>query len=207
MLPRSFSLLGGVVPPWLFGLPSPLLGIASAEVLCVLSELWDSKSGNRSDLHEVRVLDEEQCSEVQGDDADDEPGRRSRSWWSTSRSSWRAPSGGSHRSPAREQRERSAVASRKRCAERGRCAGCSEPVEGHDRRRRAANGGWCAGSRSRGSGHGPLRGASAAARFRCAASTRRAPSAGRSPPVRLGSSGEPARRDGRVRRQHAGVQR
>ena len=52
----------------------------SAEVLCVLSELWDSKSGNRSDLHEVRVLDEERGAEIQGNDADDEPERRCAGW-------------------------------------------------------------------------------------------------------------------------------
>src|SRR5690242_14701471 len=49
--------------------------LPAAEVLCVLPELWDSKSGYGSDLQQMRVLHEERRSEVQGNDVDDESGR------------------------------------------------------------------------------------------------------------------------------------
>jgi hypothetical protein len=108
--------------------------VRSAEVVCVLSELWDSKSGNRSDLHEVRVLDEERRTEVQRDDVDDEPARweltRSSSW-STSRRR-RSSNGRSGRTRQRP------VIDRNGCTKRRCSARTSESFEGNDRRRRAA---------------------------------------------------------------------
>ena len=112
----------------------------------VLPELRDSKSRECPDLQQVRVLDEERGAQVQRDDAHDEPtGRRSRSgrtsasrrWWCTGRRAARVGS-------ARVSRRGSADGSRSRrgsderwCRRRRsdrRSAGCTEPLEGNDRR-------------------------------------------------------------------------
>ena len=175
----------------------------------VLSELWDSKSRERPDLQQVRVLDEERGAQVQRDDAHDEPTgryprRTRRGWWaSTTRCAsgcrWTArvgTAGVQSRSSADGRGRRSDVRRRRCRGSNGRWARCTEPLEGNDRRRCAAERGRSPGAARWWrwwNGHGRASssdGCGTASRIRSRSITAAS--------VRLSEPSERARRNGRI---------
>lgn len=145
-----------------------------AEVLCVLSELWHSKSGKRSDLHQVRVLDEERRTEVQGNDVDDESERTGTFGWRSSSCGRRSTTTAARCRDASSPRERSRrageragsrVEHRRGCAERGCRTWGAESLEGDDRWCRSSRGG-CSACAADAGGHGRFRGSAARLRRR-----------------------------------------